>query len=363
MIMPDDNQKHFTLPYTIDTLNTHLGRLSIEGERTDALPGDQKIYDYAKDRMVQMPISTGHSRGIWRLKEIPGHKIASASYDKTAKLFSIKDESNEGDVLTLKGHRKEVLSLACYDENTLVTGSSDGCLIFWDTANGNQKGVIKEPKRMTRGFYSLVLLDPNTIATGACHRPKKFQGIWNHEIKVWDVSNHKLSYTLEGHTGGISALVPLTDAKSLLSVSGDKTVRIWDLETHKNISVFNGHDDYIYCATSIRGSETIATGGRDRSIKIWDVKTGQSDSLVNQGGLLAHESTIYNLSAFHDHLLISGSRDCQARIWDSRTLSVVRTIDAGGTFIYAVQGLSNGDIATAGADAQGAGSLTVWKFI
>jgi WD40 repeat protein len=311
-----------------------------------------------------------HKKGVWRILPVNANKVVTACYDHMARIFNIDDhlQAEGNNPLVLQGHKREVLSLACQGQ-TLITGSSDGQMFCWDKTTGERsKGVIREAKNQSTGFYSIALLPNQTIATGACHRPKKLpvNKIWEHNIKIWDRANGRLKAELRGHEGGIASLELVGNL--LVSASGDRTIRLWNGDTNALVSIFDkAHEDYIYSIAAL-DDHLIASGARDRKIKIWNLETGKAIANFCMGSeSVAHLSTVYNVAAFQEHLLLSGSRDGCVKVWDLRLEKSVKTLDADGHFVYSVAGLEDGRIA-AGVEVTKEKSdtvqsgLRVWEF-
>jgi WD40 repeat protein len=311
-----------------------------------------------------------HKKGVWRILPISSSQVVTACYDHMARIFNVddKDQVQSNNPLILTAHKREVLSLVCQG-NTIITGSSDGQMFFWDKDTGEmKKNVIREPKKETRGFYSLALLANNKIATGACQKPNKIKPHeqWDHNIKIWDLSSGKQLAEMKGHEGGIASLEVVENL--LISGSGDKSIRLWDINKKTIVSTCEkAHDDYIYSIAPINDT-LLASGSKDRKIKIWDLETGQIVQNLCMGSeSCAHLSTVYSVAAYQENFLLSGGRDGFAKIWDRRTGKSVGSLDTEGRFVYSVAGLEKNRIA-AGLDVSKENSdsdqcgLRVWEF-
>jgi WD40 repeat protein len=85
--------------------------------------------------------------------------------------------------------------------------------------------------------------------------------------QLWDVSTGKLVATLEGHTGGVTAVAWSKDGKTLATASADKTGRLWD-STGKPVRTLSGHDAAVSCV-AWADSKTLATGSSDKTVRVW----------------------------------------------------------------------------------------------
>ena len=68
-----------------------------------------------------------------------GRRAITGSRDGTAKLWELKEEAGKtdaGELLTLKGHSRDVTAVACSkDGQSILSGSLDGTMILWPAAS------------------------------------------------------------------------------------------------------------------------------------------------------------------------------------------------------------------------------------
>jgi WD40 repeat protein len=294
--------------------------------------------------------SEGGNGGIWRVLAVNASTVISASYDHHAKMWSLDHDSGQlefREVKILSKQRREVLSIASVSENIFATGSSDGKMCFWNMG-GTLLNSLRE--RTIHGFYSMATVDENIIATGACQRPRKYRGNWDHIIKIWDCTKGICIAELAGHSGGVSGIVKINE-HLLASSSGDGTVRIWDRISGTACSIFQNHTDYVYSLA--KASEGyLVSASKDRTIRLWDIEqekeTGQ---FIHKDGI-AHDSTVYDVKV-SNNTVASCSRDGSVKVWDSRTLKLVQMLDPEDGFVYGVDILPGGQIVVGTAGKPG----------
>lgn len=210
------------------------------------------------------------------------HTIASANPGRTA-------FSHTGSILCLQ-----------YDDDIMVTGSSDWSLIVWDVKAGYK------PTRKLRGHTQGVLdvcFDTKYIVS--CSKDTT--------VKLWDRTTGQLLRTLSGHRGPVNAVQ--LRGSLVVSASGDGIAKLWNLTSGLCIKEFPSKDRGMACVEFSPDSRTILAGGNDQVIYQFDTNSGE---LVRE--LKGHEGLVRSL-----HLdsssgrVVSGSYDTSVKAFDLKT--------------------------------------------
>lgn len=110
-----------------------------------------------------------------------------------------------------------------------------------------------------------------------------YSGGIDNDIKVWDLRNQKVAYSMIGHTDTVTSLAISPDSQSLLSNSMDSTVRTWDIRpfapTDRQVKTYDGatsglEKNLVRASWDAKG-EKIGAGSGDRTVVIWDAKSGK----------------------------------------------------------------------------------------
>ncbi|KAG9238176.1 WD40-repeat-containing domain protein [Amylocarpus encephaloides] len=200
-------------------------------------------------------------------------------------------------------HNQSILCLQ-YDENILVTGSSDGTCIVYDI-----KDNCRPTMRLQHHTAAVLDLafDDRYIVT--CSKDVS--------ICVWDRATGIMLKQLRGHIGPVNAVQ--MRGNTIVSCSGDFRVKLWNIDTGKNIREFSGHTKGLACSQFSDDGKYIASAGNDKLIRIWDANTGECIHT-----LPGHENLVRSLHIDSvSGRLISGSYDQDIKVFDMESGSLL----------------------------------------
>ncbi|KAK9248311.1 WD40-repeat-containing domain protein [Lipomyces tetrasporus] len=263
---------------------------------------------------LQAPIIqlSGHTGEVYACRfDNTGDIIASGSLDRTILLWNTYGGNENFGVI--KGHKGAVLDLAfSRDSRSLYSASSDATLGVWDADSGvrirkhvGHEDIVNSIDRVRRGPElllsgsddgSIALWDPRTkhaveymetdfpvlaVAFGEGGNQLFSAGI-DEDIKVWDLRQRNVVYTLPGHADAVTSLNVSEDMQFLVSRSMDNSVRTWDIRPFapesRLINTYDGapandvEKNLLRASFSPDGSKIIA-GSADRTVVIWDTLT------------------------------------------------------------------------------------------
>jgi F-box and WD-40 domain protein 1/11 len=195
-------------------------------------------------------------------------------------------------------HDASILCLQ-YDENILVTGSSDSDLIVWDIKTYEP---IRRLKAHTGGVLD-VALDAKHIVS--CSKDSK--------IYVWDRETFEIKGTLEGHRGPVNAVQ--LRGKFLVSASGDGIARLWNIEENKLVKEFTAKERGLAAVEFSEDMKYVLAGGNDHITYKFETETGREVAQFT-----GHTQLVRSLwldSA--NNRVVSGSYDLDLRVYDFET--------------------------------------------
>ena len=253
------------------------------------------------DRQTKVLTLSGHDQTISQIAySMDGKFIASASWDKTIKLWDAKT----GNLIeTLKGHSDGVNSVAfSLDNRVLVSGSEDKTVKIWNILE--QPKLIKTLTGHTDSIKTVTLSPDGKLIASAGY---------DNTIKLWTIEGELLQ-TIDAHDLAITSLAFTPDSKTLASASWDNTVKLWSIadtgKTSKLLHTLTGHQDGVTTIDFNSDGTVLASGSGDRNIKLWDTKTG---NLIKN--LRGHTSQINSLAFNSDDSSIVSGEAQQGLFW------------------------------------------------
>lgn len=270
----------------------------------------RKNPDNSRELLFTLP---GHESGVTQIQFSPDGKIlASASWDKTIKLWRIENRTL---ITTLTGHQDGVNSIALgWGEKgyLLASGSEDKTIKLWSI-------IDKQAKLIT------TLTDHQDSVKTLAFNPKGnilASGSYDQTIKLWSREG-KLLQTLRGHNLAVSALAFNPDGNILASGSWDSTIRFWQINGQKKqgslLEILKGHQKGVTGLNFNPKGSILASSSADGTIKLWYTSDRRSSQASFDRTLLktlrGHTSKV-NTLAFSDRALISADEQQGLILWN-----------------------------------------------
>ncbi|CAK9436326.1 uncharacterized protein LODBEIA_P08840 [Lodderomyces beijingensis] len=269
----------------------------------------------------------GHGNKVVTCLQHDEEKIVTGVDDKCILIYSTKT----GQLMkVLEGHEGGVWALK-YSGNTLVTGSTDRTVRVWNMNTGRCTHIFRGH---TSTIRCLDIINPTVIGKDASGEdivypeyPLLVTGSRDHNIHVWklpilgdqdcetpvfdggEIDNPYLITILSGHTQSVRSISG--HGNIIISGSYDSTVRVWDLLDNGECKhVLQGHNDRVYSTAMDFDKKICFSGSMDSTINLWNFETGELLRLLQGHGSLV------GLLALVDGVLVSAAADASLRIWD-----------------------------------------------
>lgn len=246
---------------------------------------DKKVITGSRDRTIR----------VWDMKTAECIKVLSSNPD-----YNPQNENLDSAVGTplQDFHTASVLCLQ-FDDQILVTGSSDSTCIVWSLPDYTPVGRLAFH---TAGVLDVCFDDMHIVS---CSKDTT--------VCIWDRNTRRLVRQLSGHRGPVNAVA--IRGNQIVSASGDALVKLWDVETGECLREFRGHMRGLACVQFSEDARTIVSGGNDQVIRVWDAQT--TECLMVLSG---HEDLVRTLHLdSKNKRIISGSYDASVKVWNLDT--------------------------------------------
>ena len=292
----------------------------------------------------------GHPNGVRGLKFSPdGKLLASASLDKTVKLWSLASPTKE---LTLQ-HETPVWAISfSRDGRFLASGSADGFVRIWNPTTGR---LLRSWKATSVEFFEAIAFSPDgrllatsppmlrvwNVETGELQReftgppgfanaiafhpsaPRLYTGSRG-IIKEWELN--RPGAVLPQSRATVMALAVSPNGKYIASGSSDGTALLFDAVSRTLVRSWSAHANEVTTMAFSPDSLLLASGSTDKAVKLWNVSDGR---LVRT--MTDHTERLLSVAFSPDgRRLLSGAADRTLRLWDlapNRAPAVIDTPD------------------------------------
>ncbi|NEP59707.1 MAG: hypothetical protein F6K31_22320 [Symploca sp. SIO2G7] len=226
------------------------------------------------------------------LPQSPMPSLASASYDKTIKIWSLDNQSR----VILQGHQEPVRDVQFAPDSQLIaTVGNDRTVKLWHRNGRLLKTLEGHGARIDSLSFSA---DGQRLASASR----------DGTVKIWH-RNGNLINTLEGHQDWVLDVSFSPDSQRLASASRDGTVKLW----HRNgnlIKTLRGHTDRVNAVNFSSDGQLLASASDDQTVGLWT-----ADGVLLKT-ITGHNNWVLDVNFSPDaQQLASASYDNTVKLW------------------------------------------------
>lgn len=212
---------------------------------------------------------TGHLGAVKAITfDSDGENIYSASDDRMIRRWNFLTREC---LWIFRGHEEVVSSLVLCGKNTLISGSRDHYMKFWDVESGECTFTSEEHDG--QGSIKLAVLNKNNqalIASGS-----------GGDVLIHDIPTQtKLQKLLGRPTYVITGLSFSVDGKVLASGSIDCTIRLWNVDGWDCLQVIRAHRNWVYSLAFCPDGSRLASACETTNILFF--KDGGDPSILSR---------------------------------------------------------------------------------
>ena len=264
----------FENKYTLQISENKINTLSINSDGLWLAFGSRKlgqlvVWEWKSETYVFK--QQGHSFDISTICYSPdGSIISSGSHDGKIKLW---DTANSACIITFTEHVSRVsdLKFVPNKNNVLVSCSYDGTVRAYDLIKYRNFRIMTTPTPCQLNCLA-VDFSGEIICAG---------GMDPYNVYVWSLKSGDLIDILGGHTGPISCMAYSMTKDLLVTGSWDKTIKLWELYSKKS-----QYETYINTSEVVNldlspDDKEIAVATLNGDICTWDVESGSLRNIMD----------------------------------------------------------------------------------
>ncbi|EHK27210.1 uncharacterized protein TRIVIDRAFT_55283 [Trichoderma virens Gv29-8] len=230
--------------------------------------------------------------------------LLTGSQDQTIKKWEISrtpqqqgQKTNARSVFTRKAHDKDINAINVHHTGQLfASASQDKTVKVWSVEEGEVQGILRGHKR---GVWTVQFSPAQMPALQGEDGPVTGKGViltgsGDKSIKLWNLSDYTCIRTFEGHSNSILKVAWLNmtsrseQAKGLVqfaSAGGDGLVKIWNANSGETECTLDNHEDRVWALAVHPKTNAVVSGSGDSTVTFWKDTTSETQAAASQAAL------------------------------------------------------------------------------
>ncbi|KAG5970373.1 hypothetical protein E4U56_007823 [Claviceps arundinis] len=234
--------------------------------------------------------------------EHPPLFLITGSQDQTIKKWDIPRQPQQQGTkprahFTRKAHEKDINAINIHHSGSLfASASQDKTVKIWSVEEGEVQGILRGHKR---GVWSVQFSPSQLPAIQGDDGPVTGKGViltgsGDKSVKLWSLSDYTCIRTFEGHSNSVLKVAWLnTPAKQeqskrpvqFVTAAGDGLVKVWDANSGEAACTLDNHEDRVWAVAVHPETNTIASGSGDSTVTFWTDTSAETQAAASQASL------------------------------------------------------------------------------
>ncbi|KAF4980965.1 hypothetical protein FZEAL_3140 [Fusarium zealandicum] len=230
--------------------------------------------------------------------------LITGSQDQTVKKWEIPRSAQEKGqksgtraIFTRKAHDKDINAINVHHSGHLfASASQDKTVKIWSTEEGEVQGILRGHKR---GVWTVQFGPAQMPAVQGEDGPVTGKGVvltgsGDKTIKLWNLANYTCVRTFEGHSNSVLKVawlnMSLNQEQSkkriqFTSAGGDGLVKVWDANSGETECTLDNHEDRVWAVAVHPENNTIVSGSGDSTVTFWKDTSSETQAAASQAAL------------------------------------------------------------------------------
>jgi U3 small nucleolar RNA-associated protein 13 len=222
--------------------------------------------------------------------EHPPMYIITGSQDQTIKRWLVPTPGKPPRAqYTRKAHDKDINALDISPTGLFASASQDKTVKIWSVDEGEVQGVLRGHKR---GVWSVKFAPSSTPSIAGSSKGLVLTGSGDKTLKIWNLADYSCVRTFEGHSNSVLKVLWLVlpgmmegDTRKhvqVASAAGDGLVKVWDATTGELETTLDNHTDRVWALALNPATNMLVSGSSDSTVSFWKDTTSATHAATTE---------------------------------------------------------------------------------